>query len=114
MTGQMQFAFTNITDNATDEMKDAIMANIEKNGVRYIGKVVSLNERGFGFIISKDIKFTKIFFHWTALKQNTTNFADLKKGETVEFSIREVTDKGKQAVQIEVVKEDEETSSKNS
>lgn len=110
---QMEAAFTKITENATDEMKEAIMANTEKNGARYVGKIVSLNERGFGFIISKDIKFTKIFFHWTALKQNTTNFADLKKGATVEFAIREVPDKGKQAVQIEVVKDSETKSEVN-
>lgn len=110
----MESAFTKVADNATDEMKEAIMANTEKNGApRHIGKVVSLNERGFGFIISKDVKFTKIFFHWTALKQNTTNFADLKKGATVEFSIREVPDKGKQAVQIEVVKDAEEATESN-
>lgn len=103
----MEAAFQNIAENATDEMKDAIMANTEKNGERYVGKIVSLNERGFGFIISKDIKFTKIFFHWTALKQNTTNFADLTKGMAVEFGIREVPERGKQAVHIEVVKDAE-------
>jgi hypothetical protein len=45
---------------------------------RIKGKIIKVSDEGWGFISSKDIKFTRIFFHWTSLKQGTLNFTGLK------------------------------------
>lgn len=72
---------------------------------RCIGKVIKVSEAGWGFISCKEIAFTRIFFHWTSLKQETLRFPDLKVGMQVEFTPVEVQGKGTRAIKI-VVKED--------
>lgn len=52
---------------------------------KLIGKIVKLSEDGWGFITSKDLKFTRIFFHWSSLVQDTVKFTELKVGMNVEF-----------------------------
>lgn len=69
------------------------------------GKIIKVSETGWGFISSKDIKFTRIFFHWTSLKQNTLKFTDLKNGMKVSFTPVEVEGKGWRAFKIEVLQE---------
>lgn len=83
-------------------VKDTNMTEqvIEK---RATGRVVKVSDKGYGFIISPDIKFTRIFFHWTSLVQDTLKFTDLKKGMMVEFTPKEVEDKGTRAIRIKVV-----------
>lgn len=74
------------------------------------GKIIHLNDdKGFGFITSEDIKFERIFFHWTALIQDTKKFTELKIGMRVKCEAYEVfpTDrypkqKGWRAIKIEV------------
>ena len=78
---------------------------------RVKGKIIKVSDEGWGFISSKDIKFTRIFFHWTSLKQDTLKFADLKNGMKVEFTPVEVENKGWRAIKIRVVR-DEEPSNK--
>ncbi len=74
------------------------------NTQRVNGKIIKVSaDEGWGFISSKDIKFTRIFFHWTALKQNTKKFPELKKGMKVEFTPVEVEGKGYRAIKIEVI-----------
>jgi cold shock CspA family protein len=73
---------------------------------RIIGKIIKLSEQGWGFITSKEVKFTRIFFHWTSLKQDTINFTDLKVGMLVEFTPLEVQDKGIRAIKIKVLIEE--------
>lgn len=73
---------------------------------RVIGKIIKVSEDGWGFISSREIKFTRIFFHWTSLKQDTLRFQDLKNGMKVEFTPVEVQDKGWRAIKIRVVKEE--------
>lgn len=73
----------------------------EDNRVR--GKIIKVSDGGWGFISSKEIKFTRIFFHWTSLKQNTLKFQDLKNGMKVEFTPVEVEGKGYRAIKIEVL-----------
>lgn len=73
---------------------------------RSIGKIIKVSDEGWGFISSKEIKFTRIFFHWTSLKQDTLKFQDLKNGMKVEFVPVEVTDKGWRAIKIRVVKDE--------
>lgn len=74
---------------------------------RVKGKIIKVSSGGWGFISSKDIKFTRIFFHWTSLKQETLKFTELKSGMKVEFTPVEVEGKGWRALKIEVLPNDE-------
>lgn len=78
---------------------------------RVFGKIIKVSEDGWGFISSKEIKFTRIFFHWTSLKQDTLKFTELKNGMKVEFTPVEVQDKGWRAIKIRVVKDEPTTAS---
>ena len=70
---------------------------------KVIGRVIKLSKTGWGFISSKDIQFTRIFFHWTALRQDTVRFPELKTGMHVEFTPVEVPGKGWRAVHVRVI-----------
>lgn len=70
---------------------------------RITGKIIKISDDGWGFISSKEIKFTRIFFHWTSLKQDTIKFQELRNGMKVEFTPVEVQDKGWRAIKIKVV-----------
>ena len=70
---------------------------------RVVGKIIKVSAGGWGFISSKDIKFTRIFFHWTSLKQDTLKFQELKTGMKVEFTPVEVDGKGWRAIKINVI-----------
>ena len=70
---------------------------------RKTGRIIKVSSKGWGFISSRDIEFTRIFFHWTALKQNTLNFKELKTGMMVAFKPFQTTDKGYRAIDIEVI-----------
>ena len=61
--------------------------DLKEEPKRVDGKIIHLDE-GWGFIESydPDLKYTRIFFHWTALEQDTKNFKDLIKGMKVEFT----------------------------
>lgn len=72
---------------------------------RVEGKIIKVHEAGYGFITSREIEFTRIFFHWTSLVQNTLNFKDLKEGMLVEFTPIEVPMKGWRAIRITVIDE---------
>lgn len=84
--------------------------HVEENRVK--GKIIKVHEAGWGFISSKDIKFTRIFFHWTSLKQDTLKFQELKNGMKVSFVPIEVENKGWRAIKIEV-ESDTESESNN-
>lgn len=71
--------------------------------VRIQGTITWL-DRGWGFIVSRDIEYTRIFFHWSGLSQRTLHFSELKKGMKVEFEVRTHPKRGYKAVKIEVVK----------
>lgn len=70
---------------------------------RIIGKIIKLSPKGWGFIVSKDIPFTRIFFHWTSLLQETSHFTELKKGDEVEFAPIQDPIKGWKAIKIDVL-----------
>jgi cold shock CspA family protein len=71
---------------------------------RVTGKIIKLHPGGWGFISSKDIKFTRIFFHWSSLRQNTKNFTELKVGMRVEFTPSKARDnQGVRAIKINVI-----------
>jgi cold shock CspA family protein len=75
----------------------------------YSGKIITVNSRkGYGFITSLDIPFTRIFFHWTTLSQDTKNFKELTPGMKVEFNaVKAVGKDGKEmgikAIRIRVI-----------
>lgn len=101
-----------ITDS--DVAVAAATDSTPKEEKRVLGKIIKVSDAGWGFISSKDIKFTRIFFHWSSLKQDTLNFQSLKNGMKVEFTPVEVEGKGWRAIKIRVVKEtnDKEGTSK--
>ena len=74
------------------------------------GRIIKVNADGWGFITSKEIEFTKIFFHWTELRQDTMKFPELEVGMHVEFTPLEVPMKGWRAVHIRVVEREKEAS----
>lgn len=86
---------------------------------KVVGRVIKVSKDGWGFISSRDIQFTRIFFHWTSLRQDTIPFLELKTGMYVEFTPLQIPMKGWRAVHVRVVpspvkdevKEDESTDS---
>ena len=78
----------------------------ENEELRVHGKIIKVSDGGWGFISSKDIKFTRIFFHWTSLKQDTLKFQELKNGMKVEFTPVEIEGKGWRAIKIEVLQDE--------
>jgi cold shock CspA family protein len=73
------------------------------NTVKAVGRVIKVSKEGWGFISSKEIQFTRIFFHWTALRQDTVPFLELKTGMTVEFTPIQIPGKGYRAIHVRVV-----------
>jgi cold shock CspA family protein len=71
--------------------------------VKVIGRIIKVSDTGWGFISSKDIKFTRIFFHWTHLRQDTLPFPDIRTGMMVEFTPLQLPGKGYRAVHIRVI-----------
>ena len=69
---------------------------------RVSGRILVINEEGWGFITSKAIPFHRIFFHWTMLDQRTLNFKDIEEGMIVEFKPLHIPEKGWRAIQIVV------------
>jgi len=66
------------------------------------GRIIKVHKAGWGFISSKEIEFTRIFFHWTSLRQDTLQFPELKTGMIVEFTPIKIPDKGYRAVHVMV------------
>jgi cold shock CspA family protein len=79
------------------------MTDVITDEKRVKGKIIKVSGGGWGFISSKEIKFTRIFFHWTSLKQDTLKFQELKNGMKVEFTPVEVEGKGWRAIKINVI-----------
>lgn len=73
---------------------------------RITGNISFISEEGWGFILSKDIQFERIFFHWTGLSQDTLRFKKLEKYMTVEFVPIELEGKGWRAIKIKVINND--------
>lgn len=73
---------------------------------RIRGEILHINKDtekgGWGFIKSKDIPFTRIFFHWTYVQ--TPPFLELEKGVEVEFTPEEDEEKGWRAIRVVGVK----------
>lgn len=67
------------------------------------GRIIKVSKAGWGFISSRDIEFTRIFFHWTALRQGTIPFLELRTGMQVEFTPVQIPGKGWRAVHVRVL-----------
>jgi cold shock CspA family protein len=73
---------------------------------KVIGRIIKISRQGWGFISSKEIKFTRIFFHWTALRQDTMPFLELRIGMPVEFTALQIPEKGWRAVHVRVLEKE--------
>lgn len=89
-------------------IKNRIMTEtIVSTEKRIVGKITKLHPKGWGFITSMEIPFTRIFFHWSALIQETIKFPELKRGMEVEFVAREDPEKGYRAFKIDVLDDED-------
>ena len=70
---------------------------------RLVGKIILLNKRGYGFISSMEVPFTRIYFHWTNLIPQTINFAELKRGDEVDFVLVKREDGTYKAIKVDVL-----------
>lgn len=101
----------------TADTEESIAKEKAEKEKRIKGKIIRVDPKGYGFIISNELPFERIFFHWSSLRGNTLRFPELKRGMTVEFVARdqgkdEVTheNKGYKAIRIEVVNKTIDTS----
>ena len=95
-----------IVNNPNLEAENLQIEEKTREEKRAVGKIIKVApDDGWGFISSKEIKFTRIFFHWTSLKQDTLKFQDLRNGMKVEFTPVEVEGKGTRAIKIRVLTE---------
>lgn len=78
---------------------------------RVVGRIIKVHKAGWGFISSREIEFTRIFFHWTALKQDTLSFPELKSGMMVEFTPLQIPGKGWRAVHVKVLEREKNNES---
>ena len=81
---------------------------MQDNTRKVIGRIIKIHRSGWGFISSKEIEFTRIFFHWTALRQDTISFLELKTGMMVEFTPLQIPGKGYRAVHVKVIEKPKE------
>lgn len=98
--GNVNMTTDGITPPATEEPAT------QQNDKEITGKIIKLSTEGWGFISSREIPFTRIFFHWSGLVQNTLNFTQLKKGMEVAFIAVQFEKDGKpswKAIKIKVI-----------
>ncbi len=77
-------------------------------------KVIHLDEEGWGFFSSDEVKYERIFFHWSALSKGERNFKYLQRGMRCTFdcvfikaSKDGLPDKGWRALKIKVIDDGE-------
>lgn len=70
---------------------------------KVVGRIIKVSRKGWGFISSKEIEFTRIFFHWTALRQDTLSFLEVKPGMMAEFTPLKIEGKGYRAVHVRIL-----------
>jgi cold shock CspA family protein len=71
---------------------------------RLQGKVTKVDkEKGYGFIQSEQMKFTRFHFLWSALLPASKEFLELEVGDRVEFQPLKKDDSGWHALKIRVV-----------
>lgn len=70
---------------------------------KVVGRIIKISKKGWGFVSTKEIPFTRVFFHWTALTQDTLPFLEIKTGMMVEFTPLQIPDKGYRAIHVKVL-----------
>ena len=80
MTLRQIFTGTQSVPDPVEEPKREVV----RGQIYFIGK-------GFGFIESEMIPYTRIFFHWQNLEHDTLHFNELVRGMTLEFRPVETT-----------------------
>lgn len=71
---------------------------------RIQGRIYFLHKNGYGFIESEQIPQERIYFHWKSLNHDTKKFAELKRGDKVEFTPKKYDEKkGWQAQRVQVI-----------
>lgn len=80
---------------------------------RIEGKIIHLDEEGWGFFSSDEVKYERIFFHWSALSKGERNFKFLERGMRCTFDCVYIKasqdgqpDKGWRALKIKVTDDD--------
>jgi 'Cold-shock' DNA-binding domain len=75
----------------------------KQNSERIKGRITRVDSSGYCFVSSKEREFTRIFFHWTNLVQDTLHFKELKKGMWVDFIPLEKEGRGINAIKVRVI-----------
>ena len=85
---------------------EEVIENPPADSKRYNGRIIKLDTNpdtgGYGFISSREIPYTRIFFHWSGLAADTLHFTKLKTGMKVTFVGFDVPGKGWRAIKIKV------------
>ncbi len=71
-------------------------------GRKFTGKILRLYRKGYGFLSTPELEFTRVFFHWSVLTRESPNFTELTPNMSVEFTAREFEDKGWRAMMVKV------------
>ncbi len=69
---------------------------------KFQGKILKLYKKGYGFLSTPELEFTRVFFHWSVLTRDSPKFPDLAPNMPVEFSAREFDEKGWRAIMVKV------------
>ena len=73
----------------TSDTEESVARDKAEREKRIKGKIIRVDPKGYGFIISPELPFERIFFHWSSLRSNTLRFPELSRGMTVEFVARD-------------------------
>jgi|SRR5690606_35368231 len=93
-----------MNENKIQKISEEALTELIETAKRIRGSVIGVSSRGFGFIETKEIPFTRIYFHWSALRN--IHFSELKYKDRVEFEVIEVADKGLRAISIMKIEDD--------
>ncbi len=87
-----------------EDTEESLTLEEQEKEKRIKGRIIQLDKRGFGFIISEELPFERIYFHWTSLKQGTLKFPALERNMNVSFTAKMQTpeEKGYKAIRIVV------------
>ncbi len=73
----------------TLDTEESVAKDKAEKEKRISGRIIRVDPKGYGFIISNELPFERIFFHWSSLKSQTLRFPELRRGMTVEFVARD-------------------------
>lgn len=99
----MTFSLRSFIGGEQAEEVKKMTEEVEHKEEKIQGRITRVDAEGWGFISSKEREFTRIFFHWTNLVQDTLNFKALKKGMWVEFVPIEKEGRGINAIKVRVI-----------